>query len=110
MAEAFVERRRSPRIVVTGNARLDRPTALSVRLIDISLGGVLMSSSQPFAKGQYGRLSARLGDVPIDVDIEVRRTSRERDGKDQHKVGARFVGLDNGTREAMHRFLTSTNR
>jgi hypothetical protein len=79
-------------------------------LIDISLGGVLMASSEPFDRRQYGRLTTRLGDVSIDVNIEVRRTCRERDGKHAYKGGARFVGLDDETRQAMQKFLAAAKR
>ncbi len=110
MTEAFVERRRSRRVDVGGRARVDRTTALSVRLLDIGLGGVLMASSLPFEVGQYAHLSTRLGDVPVDADIEVRGTSRQRDESGAYRIGARFLALDPATRREMNEFFASANR
>ncbi len=108
MTEAFVERRRSGRTAVNGRARVDRAIAPTVRLLDISLGGVLMSSAHPLQKGQYAHLTTRLGEVPVDADIEVRRTTR--DGNGAFRVGARFLALDQATRQAMQAFFASVNR
>lgn len=110
MPEAFVERRRSPRVVVASGAHLDRPLATSVRLLDIGLGGVLMASAQPFDLGQYGRLSLRLGSVTVDADVEIRRIAAQRDERGAFKLGARFVGLDDDTRRAMQQYLSAANR
>ena len=110
MPESFQERRRSPRATVAGGHALQMPLSTTVQLVDISLGGVLMHSPHPFEEGQYARLSTRLGAVPVDVDIEVRRTSRERDDSGAFRIGARFVGLDEATRQAMSTFLTSAKR
>ena len=107
MTDAFIERRKCPRYAVLGRARLDRTTALSVRVLDIGLGGVLVASSHLMDVGQFGRLSMRLGDVIVDTDIEIRRVGAQRDDKGAYKLGARFVGLDAATRAAMQLFLSS---
>ncbi len=109
MAEAFVERRRWPRIAVSKQARLERTAEFDVRVLDISLGGVLIATPEAVAKQHQARISVRLGDVPIEADLEVRRVTRDRDGSD-YKVAGRFVGLDEATREAMRRFLTAASR
>ncbi len=110
MSESFVERRREPRVTVSDALRSDRPVAVSVRLIDIGLSGVLMASSLPFQVGQFARLSARLGDRAIETDIEIRRVSARRDDKGGYRVGARFVSLDDATRRTMQQFLAAGNR
>ena len=110
MVESFLERRRAPRRAAGGAVRSDRAVALSVRLLDIGLSGVLVGSSLPLEVGQCARLSARLGERSIDADIEVRRVSAARDNGVAYKVGARFVSLDEATRLAMQQFLAERRR
>jgi hypothetical protein len=110
MAEAFVERRRSPRFAVAGGARLDRPVALTVRLLDIGLNGVLMASSQRLEVGGRARLTTRLGAINVEADVEVRRVGAPRDDGGAYQLGARFVDLDAATRRAMQQFLSAANR
>lgn len=109
MAESFVERRQMPRMRLSGGACVDRTVVMSVRLLDIGRRGLLLLSSQPLEVGQYGHLSARLGDVAIDADIEIRRVSPQRDGNG-YRVGAQFVSLDPATQRAMEQFLAAATR
>ncbi len=110
MVEAFIERRRLPRVAVTGGARLDRPVALSVRLLDIGLSGVLIASSHPLGVGQAARLKVRFGDMNVDADLEIARLAPGRDDKGAYKAGARFVSRDEETRSAIRQFLAAANR
>jgi c-di-GMP-binding flagellar brake protein YcgR len=110
MVESFVERRREPRRTVSGAVQSDRAVAMSFRLLDIGLSGVLVSSSLPLEVGQCARLSTRLGERAIDADIEVRRVSAVRDDNGGYKIGARFVSLDEATRRAMQQFLAERSR
>ncbi len=110
MTEAFLERRRSPRVETDGRGRVDRTIVPTVRLLDIGLGGVLMSSAYAFDVGQCARLSARLGEVPVDVDIEVRHTTGARDPSGVFRIGARFLTLDPASRQAMRDFLAAGTR
>jgi c-di-GMP-binding flagellar brake protein YcgR len=95
---------------VSGDVRSERPVAVSVRLIDIGLSGVLMASSLPFQVGQFARLSARLGERAIETDVEIRRVSSRRDEKGGYAIGARFVSLDEGTRRVLQQFLAAGDR
>jgi c-di-GMP-binding flagellar brake protein YcgR len=110
MVESFLDRRREPRRAVSGGVQSDRAVAISVRLLDIGLGGVLVASSLPLDVGQWARLSARFGDRAIDADVEVRRVSAVRDDKGGYKIGARFVSLDEATRQAMQQFFLDSRR
>ncbi len=109
MTEPFVERRQAPRIAVSGGAWLDRPLVVSVRLLDIGRRGVLLLSPQPVDAGDFGHLTARVGDIAIDGDIEVRRVSPQPGGHGS-RVGARFVSLDPTTRSAVEQFLAAATR
>ena len=105
MTEPFVERRQAPRVRVSGRARLQWTSIMSVGLLDISCRGLLLESSQPLEVGQYGHLSAKLGnDVVIDGDIEIRRVSTLPDGQG-YRIGTRFVSLDATTRRTMQQIL-----
>ncbi len=102
MAESFVERRQGPRVPVSDGVKSDRTVAISVRVLDLSLNGLLVVSSQPLEVGQYARISTRLGDHGIEADVIVRRVSAE---EGSYRVGARFVSLDEATRETMRQFF-----
>ncbi len=104
MAEGVTERRRAARVTVQG-VQPERKVTMSVRLVDISLSGVLMLTSRPLQQGQYAHLSTRFGRHPLEADIEVRRVSPMRDVRGDYRIGARFVALDDDTRNAMRRFL-----
>jgi hypothetical protein len=104
MAEGFTERRRVARVTMRG-VESERKVSMSVRLIDISLSGVLILASRPLQEGQYAHLSTRFGKHPLEADIEVRRVSAARDARGEYRIGARFVGLDDTTRGTMRQFL-----
>ncbi len=107
MREAFLERRRGPRVTLSHDGvRSERALAMSVRLLDIGMNGVLLASSHPFEVGQHARMSTRLGNCTIDADVVVRRVSHV--GGDQgYRIGARFVSLDEATRLAMQQFVAA---
>ena len=109
MADAYLERRQGPRVNVPG-VQSDRGLSVSVRVLDIGLSGVSVASSQSFDVGQHARMSTRLGDCPIEVDVVVRRVCAIGGDKGGYKVSARFVSLDEATRQVMQRFLTGGNR
>jgi hypothetical protein len=110
MVESFLDRRRQPRRAASGSVQSGRAVAVSVRILDNALSGVLVASSQAFEVGQYARLTARLGERSIDTDVEVRRVSASRDDRDGYRIGARFVSPDEATRQAMQRFLAERSR
>jgi hypothetical protein len=110
LAESFLDRRRQPRRAASGLVQSGRAVAVSVRILDIGLSGVLVASSQAFEVGQCARLTARLGDRAIDTDVEVRRVSAPGDDRNGYRIGARFVSPDETTRQAMQQFLTQRSR
>jgi len=85
------------------------PTALTVRLVDISAGGVLISSSQKMNIGQRARLRTTLGADPFNAEIEVRRVadgSLEGNGRGRYRLGAVFTALDDAAMRSVTRFLS----
>lgn len=105
MHQAFIERRRSLRVALPAAAEFKERVAMPIKLLDISLAGILMSAPQPLSCGQKGRLNARLDTFAIDSEIEVTRVSAQPDAKKEWTVGARFVSLDGDARRAMQKFL-----
>lgn len=77
------------------------PVPISVRILDISLSGALVESSQPAKEGRRGRLTVDLGGVPILAGVEIRRVSRSRAG---YHVGVMFVALSDEQRQVISRF------
>lgn len=97
------ERRRSPRHDVIGGELAVVPIAMSVRLLDISLTGVLVQSSQPAKEGARGRLRLNLAGQPFSADVEVRRIAQGAGGQG-YKIGARFVDLTDAQTRVIESF------
>ncbi len=109
MPDVFLERRREPRVPVSGPSSLGVPLSATVRLVDISAGGVLLTTTQPMAVGQRARLQTTLGTDPLSVEIEVRRVSeagREGNGRGRYRIGAVFTALDEASSRNVHHFLS----
>lgn len=99
------ERRRSPRIPLT-DGQVDIVAPDSVRILDISGGGVLLASSRSAMVGSRGRLAFTVGDMPVTVDIDIRRVVAAAD-RSGYWIGAQFVDLPQPQRAAIERFARS---
>jgi len=97
------ERRRYPRLPIQGGEAAILPVSLSVRILDISLSGVLVHSRQFARQGDRGRLRLALGGQPFTADIEVRRVSPGT-GDSDYRIGVSFVGLNPELRQMIVRF------
>jgi hypothetical protein len=113
MSEAFLERRREARVPMNGSHTVDLPTALTVRLVDISTAGVLLSSPQKLRVGQKARLRTMLGTDPLNADIEVRRVADtgsesgvEIGAPGGFRIGAVFTGMDAASSRSVRHFLS----
>jgi hypothetical protein len=109
MPEGHLERRRDPRVPMGADLSVGLPMALTVRLVDISAGGVLLSSSQKLNIGQRARLRTTLGADPFNVEIEVRRVAEggpEGNGRGRYRVGAIFTALDEIANRSVSHFLS----
>ena len=107
MTEGFLERRRAPRVAVAPGSGMGVPTALTVRVLDISASGVLISSPQKVNVGQRAPLQLSLGGEPLNVDVEVRRVAdgTQEMGRNRYRLGAAFVAPDEYTRRSVQHFL-----
>jgi hypothetical protein len=109
MADAFLERRRVPRITLSEEHRVSVPLAVTVRLVDISTGGVLLASTQRMSVGQRARLHTTLGSEPLNVEVEVRRVADAGagvNGRGRYRMGAVFTSLDDTARRSVQHFLS----
>lgn len=108
MTEVVLERRRAPRVAVAPGTEVGVPVALTVRLVDISASGVLLSSPQRVNVGQRARLQMTLGGEPLNVEVEVRRVAendREMNSHNRYRLGATFVAPDDFARRSVQHFL-----
>ncbi len=111
MSEPPAERRRERRVTVpAGVAHAEWPLAITVRVVDIAAGGVLLASPVPLDPGQEARLKMRLGDRPVEADIEVNRSVMPGGGKRGYDIGARFVAAGESLRRTLKQFLASGER
>jgi hypothetical protein len=109
MDTGFVERRRSPRVPMGGGVTAVRPVSTAVRLLDVSSDGVLLSCPDPIAPGALARIVVRLGNRPLDAELDVRHVSRERDPQvGGYRVGGRFVSLGAQARQAVDGLLSGS--
>ena len=95
------ERRRSPRRQVEGLS-LAVPVAESVRVLDLSIAGVLLETPSPPDLGAIAKLRFSVGGEPLAADVEVRRVTA---GPSGYRVGARFVEMTPAHRRLIERFM-----
>ena len=97
-----IERRRSARYPAQGPARAGIVAANSVRVVDISVGGVLLTAPRRAAVGSRGRLTLTLGGIPLATEIEIRRVAEQPDRS--FSIGARFVGITPAQKDTIESF------
>jgi hypothetical protein len=96
------ERRRAVRHVVTGAAEAGIMATNSVRVVDISVGGVLLASTRPASVGTRGRLSLTIGGNPLAAEVEIRRVVESPD-RTGFNIGAMFIGITPAQRDTIER-------
>jgi len=98
------ERRRSPRRVVEGELATV-PAVFNVRVLDVSVAGVLLQSSHPVEPGARGRLRLNLDGSPFRADVQVQRVVAG-DAAAGYRLGATFVALSPDLRQQIEQFMT----
>src|SRR5438034_456677 len=99
------ERRRSPRIAVHEEPAV-LPVSLSVRVMDISVNGVLLQSNRALERGTRACLRLNMGGTPFAADIEIQRVSAEAAGEAPYHLGATFVTISQEHRQLIERFTS----
>ena len=108
MSTFDLERRRSRREEISAESWLSLPSAWSIRLLDLSLGGMAFSSPFHLDPGRTASLRATLGREAFNSQIRVcwsRRRSAGYTGESPYEIGAAFLPLDDGSRRALEAFL-----
>jgi hypothetical protein len=102
---ASTDRRRVPRAAIADTELSVLAFPIPVRLLDISLGGVLLESSHPVDLGTRGTLRFNFGGVPFSADVKVERLDRQRHGtSERFTIGASFVALSRQDQRVIERF------
>ena len=102
---APTDRRRVPRAVIADTELSVLAFPIPVRLLDISLGGVLLESSHPVELGTRGTLRFNFGGVPFSADVKVERLDGRRNGAaERFTIGASFVALSRQDQRVIERF------
>jgi PilZ domain len=106
MRDAVPDRRRVPRAVITDTELSVLAFPIPVRLLDISLGGVLLESTHPVDLGTRGTLRFDFGGVPFSADVQVERIapSHLQSGAQRYAIGATFVALSHQDQRVIERF------
>jgi hypothetical protein len=101
------ERRKLPRIQVETGELAVLPVPLTVRILDISLSGVLLESAHPVGAGARGSLRLNLEGVPFTADVEVQRVSPAPDENcaEPYRIGARFLDTSREHLQVIERFI-----
>jgi PilZ domain-containing protein len=101
------DRRRATRTTLPGQVAM-LPSNMDVHVLDISVGGVLLQSTQPLNTGTHGSLRLNLWGSPFAADIEVRRVSPHIEGGAQsgYRIGAVFVAITPEHRHLIERFAS----
>jgi hypothetical protein len=99
------DRRRVPRALIADTELSVLAFPVPVRLLDISLGGVLLESTHPVDRGIRGTLRFNFGGVPFSADIRVERMDRQRTrAGERFTIGASFVALSRQDQRVIERF------
>lgn len=98
------ERRRAVRHSIDNEALAGIRSSHSVRIIDISVGGVLLASTRPATVGARGRLSVALAGNPLATEVEIRRVVESPDHTN-FRIGAEFIGISTDQRDIIERLV-----
>ena len=106
MSESASDRRRAHRASIADTELTVRAFPVPVRLLDISVGGVLLESSQPVELGTRGDLRFNFSGVPFSAEVRVDRVDRTRGetAAERYAIGASFIALSREDQRVIERF------
>ena len=101
----LMERRRVPRSAITDTELSVLAFPVPVRLLDISLSGVLLEASHPVEQGTRGTVRFNFGGTPFSAAVRVERVDvRHEAGGERFNIGAAFVALSREDQRVIERF------
>lgn len=99
------DRRRVRRAVIADTELSVLAFPIPVRLLDISLGGVLLESSHRVELATRGTLRFNFGGVPFSADVRVERMEPQGPSDaERFTIGASFVALSRQDQRVIERF------
>jgi len=103
---ASSDRRRVPRALIADTELSVLAFPIPVRLLDISLGGVLLESTHPVDLGTRGTLRFSFGGQQVSADVRLERIDRspQSNGAEKYSIGAAFVALNREDQRVIERF------
>lgn len=106
MRETAPDRRRTTRSVIAETELSVLAFPVPVRLVDISLSGVLLESTHPVELGTRGTLRFNFGGVPFTADVHVQRLTdlAPASSRPRFAIGATFVALSPQDQRVIERF------
>ena len=106
MIDWLEERRQVSRIPIRNGYVYLKSSWSTIQLLDISLGGVLMSASRSFPVGHRAGLRTVVNGERVAVEVEIKRDDPPTSGRQGTRlVGASFVTLDERSRQSLEKFL-----
>src|SRR4026208_1361976 len=85
-------RRRFPRHDTTGQLAT-MPTSVNLRVIDISVAGVVLHSPEAVEPGTKGNLRLHLEGSAFRADVQVQRAAAAPEGSSGYRLGAKVGGV-----------------
>lgn len=106
MRDTPPDRRRAPRSEIAGTELSVLAFPVPVRLLDISLSGVLLESTHPVELGTRGTLRFSFAGEPFTADVKVERLTPQAPaaGGACFSIGATFVTLSRQDQRVIERF------
>lgn len=81
------------------------PSSITIRVLDISVGGVLLQSPRPMKVGARGAFRTTIGGESFATEVAVAWVSVAAGGEG-YSMGARFVGISPEQRQMIERFTS----
>jgi len=105
MSGAFRERRQGPRAQLPPAAECRLQLRTRVRLLDISLTGVLIASDVELPVGTRAQLRSTVAAASFTPAVEVKRVADSSDRTGARALGATFTRMDDRSKRSLEEFL-----
>ena len=105
MSGAFRERRQGPRAQLPPTAECRLQVRTRVRLLDISLTGVLIASDVELPVGTRAQLRSTVAAASFTPAVQVKRLADPADRGAAKGLGATFTGMDDRSKRSLEEFL-----
>jgi hypothetical protein len=100
----FIERRRTPRVLLRRPRAFEVIRTLQVQVVDVSAGGLLLLSPTPFPEGTRAQVRTVLG-RPFRADVRIARSVGSDDRQSPVPLGVAFTAVDDESQLALAAFL-----